>query len=94
MSSKDFQNTRYNLMVWGADKKMKKLILILLGMIMMVGVYVSPAVAESTSLTGDSVFLQIKESVTDAIFREVTTAFADKYKPSLLHNVTAGDATV
>ena len=73
---------------------MKQLILILLGMIMLVGVYVSPAVAESTSLTGDSVFLQIKESVTEAVFREVSTAFADKYKPSLLHDVMAGEATV
>ena len=73
---------------------MKKIILILLGMIILAGIYVSPAVAEDESLAGDNVFLQIEESVTDAVFREVSTAFADKYKPSLLHEVTAGDATV
>ena len=63
-------------------------------MIMMAGIYVSPAGAEDESLSGDTVFLQIEESVTEAVFREVSTAFADKYKPSLLHEVTAGDATV
>ena len=73
---------------------MKKLILFLLGMIILAGIYVSPAVAEDVSLSGDTVFLQIEESVTEAVFREVSTAFADKYKPSLLHDVTAGEATV
>ena len=60
----------------------------------MAGIYVSPAGAEDESLSGDTVFLQIEESVTEAVFREVSTAFADKYKPSLLQGVTAGEATV
>ena len=42
---------------------------------MMAGIYVSPAGAEDESLSGDTVFLQIEESVTEAVFREVSTAF-------------------
>ena len=57
-------------------------------MIILAGIYVSPAGAEDESLSGDTVFLQIEESVTEAVFREVSTAFADKYKPSLLQGVT------
>ena len=32
--------------------------------------------------------------ITAVLYDEVTTAFAGKYKPLLLHDVTAGDATV
>lgn len=73
---------------------MKKTILILLGIIIIAGIFVSPAVAEDSSQSGDNVFLQIEENITEAVYRELTTAFAGKYKPSLLHDVTTGDATV
>ena len=76
-------------------KQMKRFGMIILAVFICAGACLFPAFAENiTTLSGENVFERQNTDVTAVIYDEVTTAFAGKYKPSLLQDVTAGDATV